>query len=89
MKYLGRFASFFVLTLALGSFTPQAASGGWFAHGSHLTETNGGGSVPIPGTFLLLAGGLAGLALHGGTQSTRGPDSFRRSRGGFCQYRLS
>ncbi len=59
MKYLGRLASLFVLTLALGSFTPQAASGGWFDHGSH---NEGGGSVPIPGTFLLLAGGLAGLA---------------------------
>ncbi len=65
MKYLGRLASFFVLTLALGSFIPQAASGFWFDHGTHTTyvgDSNGGGSVPIPGTFLLLAGGLAGLA---------------------------
>ncbi len=52
MKYLGRLASLFVLTLSLGLFTAQPAA----ALVNHVN------SVPIPGTFLLLAGGLAGLA---------------------------
>ncbi len=62
MKYLGRLASLFVLTLALGSFTPQVASGGMFDPPPPSGDGGAGGAVPIPGTFLLLAGGLAGLA---------------------------
>ncbi len=62
MKYLGRLASLFVLTLALGPFTPQAASAGMFDPPSDGSSGGGGASVPSPGTFLLLAGGLAGLA---------------------------
>ncbi len=68
MKYLGRLASLFVLTLALGLFTPQTASAtgdwsdlwNWFTN--YYQEHHDSKSVPIPGTFLLLGGGLAGLA---------------------------
>ncbi len=52
MKYLGRFAGLFALTLSVGLFAAQPAA----------AVSNGVVSVPIPGTFLLLAGGLAGLA---------------------------
>jgi hypothetical protein len=65
MKSLGRLAGLFVLTLILGSFTPQPAAGSWAdtLGGSSTASTGGGGAtVPIPGTFMLLAGGLAGLA---------------------------
>ncbi len=51
MKYLGRLASLFVLTLSLGLFAAQPAA----------ALVNHAVTVPIPGTFLLLAGGLAGL----------------------------
>jgi len=75
MSYLGRLACFCVLTLALGSLIPQPAAAGWgdlfgttetstTNTTSSITSSTGGagGAVPIPGTFLLLAGGMAGLA---------------------------
>ena len=54
MKYLGRFAGLFALTLSLGLFAAQPAAA--------AVILNNDNAVPIPGTFLLLAGGLAGLA---------------------------
>lgn len=74
MKYLGRLAGLFVLTMALGLASPQTASATygsydwgdllrWFRsyfqehHQNHHHK-----SVPIPGTLLLLAGGIGGVA---------------------------
>jgi hypothetical protein len=71
MSHVGRLACLCVLTLALGSFIPQPAAAGWgdlfgttkTSTTSTTSSTDGaGGAVPIPGTLLLFAGGMAGLA---------------------------
>jgi hypothetical protein len=72
MKYLGRFLSLFVLAIALGWSSPENASatfGGydwsdwlnWFRN-YYQEHHHHHKSVPIPGTLLLLAGGMAGVA---------------------------
>ncbi|MGQ0694669.1 MAG: PEP-CTERM sorting domain-containing protein [Nitrospiraceae bacterium] len=71
MKYVGRLASLFVLTMALGWSSPENASAtyGWYDWSDLLNwfrnyyqEHHHHKSVPIPGTLLLLAGGIAGVA---------------------------
>lgn len=73
MYSTGKLVCLCVLTLALGSFIPQPAAGGWGDYWGTDTTTSttsstasttggSGGAVPLPGTFLLFAGGMAGLA---------------------------
>jgi len=74
MKYVGRLAGLFVLTMALGLASPQTASATygsndwgdlfkWFRnYFQEHRQNHHRNSVPIPGTLLLFAGGMAGAA---------------------------
>jgi hypothetical protein len=74
MKYVGRLASLFVLAITLAWSSPETASATYGSHdwGDLLKwffnyfqehhQNHHHNSVPIPGTLLLLAGGMAGVA---------------------------
>jgi hypothetical protein len=59
-----RTASFSVATVAVSAHEALAAGAGWgqIVSGAGSTKKGGGGSVPEPATWMLLATGIGGLS---------------------------